>query len=737
MAAPVQRFLISAVKSGLQKDKDTWLIMDDAWDILKNVHVWREKVIKRFGAIEMNSSKSQATRQQFTRLRLNIGITAAVSGNFAIAAVPGVIFKIGQMFSVGNTYFTVYQNGATYTTGAATATYNTATGALTITGNTENPLTVVYFYPAEPVMALPSFENAAINAEQLVAFDTQFSYTFTFTLGWQSFGPVSPAAGSGLWTGNNHQFHSVTNYRGVFDSDYTLFVVNGVVADQIQYFFGGTTTWTRLVPVYETATGFVIRTAKIIVSYRDRLLLFHTTEQTAAGDRTFPNRIRFSQNGDPTVAATSWLEEVGRGGFIDLPTRELIISVVPIKDSLVIYCERSTWALEYNGNEIEPFRYRQINAELGVESQNSTLLFDKAVIGMGSTGIHASNGINVDRIDDAIPNIVFDIINNNDATERVCAVRDYWTEEIYWSYSSSENSGPFSQTFPNSVLVFNYKTGAWAINDDSITALGYYQKDANITWADMTTTWAQGPEIWADPSDIALFRDVVAGNQEGFTFIIPQKISTNSMGLSITDIAIAANIISIKAIDHNLKLADFIYINNAVGMNNFNDEIYRVQFVQDKDVFQVQKVGVTGPYQGGGTIVRVSKIEMQSKQYNFFNDTGKKIEVPRIDFLVETIAGGKIQFNYLSSFSDQFLNTGGNTTGASLGTNILDLDALNVFARTQTKIWRSMFPFWEGENVQYNLVMTDPLMLDKTTAFSDFRLHAVLFYARQTSDFGS
>jgi hypothetical protein len=208
------------------------------------------------------------------------------------------------------------------------------------------------------------------------------------------------------------------------------------------------------------------------------------------------------------------------------------------------------------------------------------------------------------------------------------------------------------------------------------------------------------------------------------------------MGLMITDLAVIANIIGIKAIDHNLRLGDFIYINNAVGMNNLNDEIYRVQFVQDKDVFQVQKVGVTGTYRGGGTIVRVSKIEMQSKQYNFFNEVGKKIEVPRIDFLIDTIEGGKIQFNYLTSFSDQFINLGGDITGATLGTNILDLQALNVYGQTQTKIWRSMFPFWEGENVQYNLVMTDPLMLDKDTAFSDFRLHAVLFYARQTNDFG-
>jgi hypothetical protein len=733
---PVQRFLISGLTSGLQRNKDAWLIMDDAWATLENVHVWREKVIKRFGCREMNSSKSGVQRQLFSRLRLKIGTTDAVTGNFTLHPVPGAIFKIGQLFSVGDTIFTVYQNGATYTTGAATATYNTATGDFDIVGNNENPLTDVYFYPAEPVMLLPSYENAAINDETLIAFDTQFAYIFSFAAGWQCLGPVPPAAGSGIWTGDDANFHWATNYRGPDASDYILFVVNGVVADQIQYWDG--TNWTQFEPVYDTVTGFVIRTGKIILPFHDRLLLLNTIEETAAGDRSFVNRIRYSQNGDPTDAANGWDETVeGRGDAIDLPTREAIISAQPLKDTLIIYCERSTWALEYNGNQAFPFRYRQINSELGVESQNSTVLFDKYVIGMGSTGVHACNNMNVERADDMIPDNVFTIANSNAGPERVCGVRDYFTEEVYWSYTSTQQTGNAIFKFPNKVMVFNYKTGAWALNDDSITAFGYVQEDRNVTWADLTTTWANGDEQWADPSDIALFRNVVGGNQEGFTFIVDHTRSSNASSLQITDLSVAVNIITIKAINHNLALSDAIYIEGLEGFTGINDTIYIVQSIIDADRFTIQQTGTSGTYEGGGTITLVSRIYMVSKQYNFFNDIGKKIHIPRIDFLVDTQEDAFIQFNYMSSFSNELLDVEGNISGAGVGDFLIDFNPLTTYETSQTKVWRPIFPLLEGSVGQYILTMTNPLLLNTDSAFADFRLHAIIFYARPTSDFGT
>src|SRR4029077_9716800 len=64
--------------------------------------------------------------------------------------------------------------------------------------------------------------------------------------------------------------------------------------------------------------------------------------------QSFQQRVRFSQNGDPTDTANGWLEDVpGRGGYIDAPTKEAIISAEFLRDRLIVFFERSTWELVY------------------------------------------------------------------------------------------------------------------------------------------------------------------------------------------------------------------------------------------------------------------------------------------------------------------------------------------------------------------------------------------------------
>ncbi|HUV84747.1 MAG TPA: hypothetical protein VMV86_03510 [Methanosarcinales archaeon] len=88
----------------------------------------------------------------------NLGTTDAVTGNFSVT-VPGSTFEIGQQFYIGTTVFTCTALGApaalSTTSTVATGTYNTTTGDLVITGNTENPTTAVYFSPVtltDPVL---------------------------------------------------------------------------------------------------------------------------------------------------------------------------------------------------------------------------------------------------------------------------------------------------------------------------------------------------------------------------------------------------------------------------------------------------------------------------------------------------------------------------------------------------------------------------------------------------------
>jgi hypothetical protein len=99
------KFLIGYTdnQSGLQSNLKPWLLTDNAFATLENAYVWRGRVRKRFGSTLMGSSQLQS------RLRILLGATDG-SGNFS-ATVPGVVFGVGQMFSVGNDTFTVWQTG--------------------------------------------------------------------------------------------------------------------------------------------------------------------------------------------------------------------------------------------------------------------------------------------------------------------------------------------------------------------------------------------------------------------------------------------------------------------------------------------------------------------------------------------------------------------------------------------------------------------------------------------------
>lgn len=733
---PYDRFLIAPFQSGQQTNVRPWIIMDDAFELLLNAYTYRGRIKKRVGSRPMNETVADELQQFNTRLRVDIGTTDA-GGNFA-GIVPGTIFKIGQAFSVGDDMFTVNALGSPVamlsTNGAAAGTYDTATGAVTI-ADPFFPLADVFFYPAEPVMGLITYNQNFVNDELLIAFDTQFSYVFVAG-GWQRIVAVI-TPGSATWTGNNAQFFWGSNYRGASTSDLLLFVTNANIADNIR-FVNSTGQWDTLIPVINAA-GDTVRTCLLIVSFKDRLLLLNTVERIVGVDTFFLQRCRFSQNGSP-FDVDAWRQDIpGKGGFLDAPTTEAIVSCEFLKDRLIVYFERSTWELVYTGNEILPFRWQKINTERGVESTHSIIPFDKVVMGFGSTGIHACNGINVERIDEKIPFTIFDVHNINFGPQRVAGIRDYFNEQLYWSYSSSAEVDGNNDTFPNRILQYDYLNGSWAISDDSITAFGYFQLQNDIVWQAVSEQWQNYEDAWADPSIQQLFRTVVAGNQEGYTFLMDQGITRNSIALQITDIAApGTGVVTLGAIDHNLPNNSYIFIDFITGtgtLPNLNGNIFQVKTLT-KDIFTID-ANVAGNYTGGGIIRLVSQIFIKTKQYNFYNKAGYNLYIPEVDFLVDRTANGQITIDYVVSSSVLPLQAEAAATGTLIGTGILETTplALKPLEVTQQRFWHVQYLQADGENIQVLMYLSPGQLLDVNIAWSDFQLHAFMFHAKITSTF--
>lgn len=727
--ANIDRFMIAPLDS-MQQDMKPWLLPEQAFAELINAYIFRGRVRKRFGSSVMNKFVADDKQQNYTRLRLQVGTTDAVTGNFH-AVMPGAKWKIGQMFSVNDDVFTVYQaNGLTYSTSIAEATYDTATGTLDITNNLFNAGLPVYFYPAEPVMGIVQYDALEINNEPTMAFDTQFAYQFN-GIAWQR-------AGTAVWTGTDYQFFWACNWRGVDAQDFILYVVNNNATDGIRYW--NAITWTTLTPIVN-AGNTLLKSSRIIVPFKGRLLCLNTFEGVGGATAQFTSRCRFSQNGTPLITAdvNAWREDIpGKGGFIDAPTKEAIVSCGFIKDRLIVYFERSTWELAYTQNQILPFVWQRINAEIGAESTFSSVPFDKVVLGMGQTGVNACNGANVDRIDQKIPDLVFDISNTDQGVERVCGIRDYFTQMVYWAY-------PFKyslEKYPNRLLIYNYLNGAWAIFNDSVTAFGYYQPQNSLTWSSWTTRWDESVAPWDTGEQEAKFRQVLAGNQQGFCFIMNQDYNMNAAVLQISNMvpSTVPGWVRLTVVDHNIfgglfDLGDYVLVKNAHGIHELNNKIYRIKG-RDANTFEVYEPSMTGTYDGAGTISLISVIDIKTKEYNFYIDQGRNAYISKVDFYVDRTDNGQMTVNCFIGHSDKNVTQDGQTTGALMGiSGVLETSpyALVPFEAEMDQLWHPIYPQMDGQTIQLQITMNDAQITDTISIYDDFQLHAMTFYATPTS----
>jgi hypothetical protein len=742
------RFLIAPINSGLQTNLKPWLINDDAYAVLRNAYVFRGRTRKRFGSQLMGSNIPTFAQLQ-SRARILVATTDGL-GN-ASGTVPGSVFAIGQMFSIGNELFTVYQTGTPanmFDTGSSTVhTYNTTNGAYVINGAA--PLTAVFFYPAQPIMGLCNYELGPVDNQPSIAFDTQFAYEYSS--GWFRLGVgVLP-----VWHGTDSQFFWTFNYLGINPGEVSLFVTNfnatvgapGVNDDPIWAYSAQFTpnSWINFSDYTRfNSSGAFVATARIIVAFKNRLLLLNTIENDnamAPTNTAFPQRLRYSASGSP-FASGAWLQPnqtymgatYSGAGFIDAPTEEIIVSVEFIKDRLIVFFERSTWEIAYTGNQVLPFVWQKINTELGCESTFSSIPFDDQILAIGNTGVHACSGTTVQRIDLKIPDEVFQINSITTNIERVYGIRDYYVECVYWTFPS--DNAQSTQKYPNRILLYNYRNDSWAFNDDTITAFGYFEQEQDFTWETMGDwTWEEANFEWNSGIQQSTSRQVIAGNQEGFIVLIQPDIARNAPSLQITNMTqINASQVLISVINHNLTTDDFVLLENALGITGLNNAIYSIAAVSQNSI-TLNNATFTGSYTGGGTLSRVSRIDILSKQYNVYVQQDRNMYLHKIDFCVEKTSAGQITVDYYPSSTELSMITAGQGTGTIMGNNILETSpyALYPLEQAQQRLWHPVYFQTDGQFIQFRMYLSDEQMISVPIALSDFQLEAFTLYTQPTT----
>lgn len=765
-----QSFLVGPIKDGVRKDLRPWAISEDSFDFLLNAYQFRGRVVRRQGYKLLGNLANGTpvmglkTQEQFginTQTLIAFDTTTSYEWNgSAFVTLPSVMPVTWSGTDYQFFYTANYANAFWATNGKSGL--NGWPLSLPGGGNTTfknsagvgNSATVQVYSGTNAVVVgdyvyFLNLASAVQGNADILAVVTVAGNPFTVQA------TNLPSTSTFAWTNGN----SSTGL--VLDSMQT---VSG--QDGIRYYgiLSNGTGWANYNPPLDTVNA--LAGALLIFPYRGYLVFLNTTEGNDLGVNNYPNRARWVQIGTPYYSAPQPVfpnvqgidinaardDLFGRGGANDAPTNESIVGAAFIRDILVVYFTRSTWRLRFVNNAQNPFVWERVNIELGSDCTGSTIPFDKGLMAIGNRGIVISDGNDTSRFDEKIPDEIFNIRQSNFGFNRVQGIRTFRSKLNYWTIPSDSNP---DGTYPDQLLVFNYDTKNWATFDDVFTCFGYfYPSESGQTWAELTKSWSSyGDLTWGDGTSSDGFETVVAGNQQGYVFLLEQTDGQNDVSLSISAITAAnpgvftstnnnlpdGTWISLTGItgttsadgvslngrnfkisktlttDNTFTLSEFKPISpgNASGMSysydidyvpiipgsvqvnvgsllftditlngilieasalgtgtidyntgllslTFNPSIgssaVNIRVVTYDNDQGLSTVATTGVYGGGGQIIKISNIEIDTKYFNFFKND-QRARVSKIDFYVDRTSSGQFTVDVLADSSDVPVNT--------------------------------------------------------------------------------
>lgn len=505
--APYQPLVIADLDQGLDVSKEAWISPEKAWRELRNGFVFRGRLRKRpgyqyLGTLGTKRSQVLAGTAGLTTITGTLDRFPVLprkgtyevtfddgGGQTVVDAIPSggpVDYTVGQLHQSA-----VWIGIINYQTGAyAFALAAPAASDLTVTYEFRRVSTNDAAYSATPaeadqnaVMLIEDFIPDAGN-EILLATDRR--RLFKWSLAEERFVDLEyPAADR--WTGcTASSFHHAAAYLD------KLVLVNGL---DVCHYYDGTldlaselaTDWIHSGPVLNPGdAGYTrqIDSALMAFMYRSRLVLLRTVE----GGSTKSQRARWSKVAPDFGASDSFAAT----DFADAPTNDRIVSAGFLRNTLVIFFERSTWALVGTEDFRQAFVWQKIAEMEGSFATRSTVSMPDAVVTMGKTAPVATDGQSVRRTGDEVPDIV---LGWNSQKLHMCyAILAQDARQVWSSFADA------GEAFPEHVLAYQYDDGAFAIYDLPMHVFGSYKQTTALTWDEMDTLYPTFDD-WSVPFD--------------------------------------------------------------------------------------------------------------------------------------------------------------------------------------------------------------------------------------------
>jgi hypothetical protein len=473
--------------------------------------------------------------------------------------------------------------------------------------------------------------------------------------------------------------------------------------------------------------------ARMIIPYQNQLLAIGTFESTSNGTvRYFPNRFRYSQRGTVyyssltpagyTFEPDAWIDNInGKGGFVDLDTTEKILSASVSQEVLIMGLEATQRKVTGTSNPLDPFTIQTINPEYGTESTYATIALDKGVLSVGDYGFVLASSYSAQRFDLQIPDQVYQIKNVDNGNERVCGIRDFRNEFVYFTYTVANS--PYD--FPNRTLLYNLRENSFAIFKEEFTSYGQFRDATTQSWTTSTRPWREYAQSWNSFRQYARFPQIAGLNQQGFCQLKDQGTANDA-----SHYIRALSGTSVTSPNHNREVGDYIYIQDCIGSTNLNDTVVQVVGLTSADIFVIDQAA-TGTYLGLGQFSVVDNFSVKTKVFPFDWPEGLGTRIGTQQYLLQTTSGGEITVDlYLNQNSDDPANDLSVATylpvTSVVRTRPDESLGLHDAQLSQAQIWHRMSQSFSGDSIQLGMRFSDTQMRSYSIATSDVAVYAIV-----------
>lgn len=261
--------------------------------------------------------------------------------------------------------------------------------------------------------------------------------------------------------------------------------------------------------------------ARCVRAFENFLVLGYMVEEGT----TIPQKIRWSQYGD----FTTWENETdgtGQAGYATFEGVDFIVRMQQMKRELLIYRERSIEAMSYIG-EPDIFAFRRAETGTGLLAPDALVDLGDRHIFAGPDDFYSFNGISLQSLGDGA--ITRDFFENLDPSQK-SKVKAFLIEEeseIWFAYSTTGNS------VCDQAYVYSIPLNKWSgPRDMDVTAYGYYDRQADVTWDGTSGTWDETENQWDSRRFLSNNPINLMGNDDGLIFIVDEVDDANGSSIS-------------------------------------------------------------------------------------------------------------------------------------------------------------------------------------------------------------